>query len=57
MKAFDWGDIDRGFQGFEDLAFTYVESEYKIGTGWAHTPYAGDGNRDGVLYYLWFPSA
>lgn len=47
MKAFDWGDIDRGFQGFEDLAFTYVESEYKIGTGWAHTPYAGDGNRDG----------
>lgn len=47
MKAFDWGDIDRGFQGFEDLAFAYVESEYEIGTGWAHTPYAGDGNRDG----------
>ena len=38
MKAFDWGDIDRGFQGFEDLAFTYVESVYEIGTGWVHTP-------------------
>lgn len=47
MKAFDWANIDRGFQGFEDLAFAYVEAEYKIANGWTHTPYTGDGNRDG----------
>lgn len=47
MKAFNWANIDRGFQGFEDLAFTYVESEYEIKDGWTHTPYTKDGNRDG----------
>lgn len=47
MKAFDWANIDRGFQGFEDLAFAYVENEYAITGGWTQTPYAGDGNRDG----------
>lgn len=47
MKAFDWTNIDRGFQGFEDLAFAYVEAEYEIPGGWKHTPYTGDGNRDG----------
>lgn len=47
MKAFDWANIDRGFQGFEDLAFAYVEKEYKTTNTWTHTSYTQDGNRDG----------
>lgn len=47
MKKFDWADIKNGFQGFEDLAFEYVKTEYEIKNGWTHTPYTGDGNRDG----------
>lgn len=47
MKKFNWADIKNGFQGFEDLAFEYVKTEYEIKNGWTHTPYTGDGNRDG----------
>ncbi len=47
MKSFDWANIDRGFRGFEDLAFDYVKKEYGIVNAWEHTPYTQDGNRDG----------
>ena len=54
MNVFDWADIDRGFQGFEDLAFRYVEAEYKIAGHWTHTPYTQDGNRDGYTVICGF---
>ena len=47
MKNFDWANIERGFQGFEDLAFAYVKTEYANKGGWNPTPYTRDGNHDG----------
>lgn len=46
MERFDWKNIRRGFQGFEDLALEYVRKEFADGS-WEHSPYTRDGNRDG----------
>ena len=46
MEHFDWKNIRRGFQGFEDLALEYVRKEFANGS-WEHSPYTRDGNRDG----------
>lgn len=54
MKKFSWANIDRGFKGFEDLAFDYVEKEYPSICSWVHTQYTQDGNRDGYSIIFGF---
>lgn len=54
MRTFHWGDIDRGFKGFEDLAFEYVKSEFPTGSTWEHSAYTRDGNRDGYSIIFGF---
>lgn len=46
MESFHWGNIKRGFRGFEDLSLEYVAQEHCSPGGWNHTPYTRDGNRD-----------
>ena len=54
MKSFNWSNIERGFRGFEDLAFEYVKKEFSSNDEWQQTKYTQDGNRDGYSIVLGF---
>lgn len=54
MKNFDWANIERGFKGFEDLAFDYVKKEFPNSDEWQQTQYTRDGNRDGYSIVFGF---
>ncbi len=54
MKNFNWANIERGFKGFEDLAFDYVKKEFPSNDEWQQTKYTQDGNRDGYSIVLGF---
>lgn len=54
MKSFNWADIERGFKGFEDLAFDYVKKEFPPSDEWQQTQYTQDGNRDGYSIVFGF---
>ena len=54
MRIFNWADIERGFKGFEDLAFDYVKKEFPPSDEWQQTQYTQDGNRDGYSIVFGF---
>ena len=52
MNTLDWSKIKNGYQGFEDLAYLFVADKFKGPSGWVHSPYTRDNNRDAYTIIL-----
>lgn len=52
MHILDWSKIKNGYQGFEDLAYLFVADKFKGPSGWVHSPYTKDNNRDAYTIIL-----